>query len=183
MVFVSKLTPEQWAEARRLRAEGATYGTIARQFGVSERLIAERARKDRWAGPARRTKAAAGSGAARGSAGQALPAASAAVRSLLARRIYRIVDMKLKILELRVRKQLESAVQGDGDLTLDEQFTSDIASLIKTTEQATELEADVNPNAGGATGGKSADAEARASAAESFRREIAQRIETLIPPS
>jgi hypothetical protein len=183
MVFVSKLTPEQWAEARRLRADGATYGTIGRQLGVAERLIAERARKDGWAGPARSKRAAAGSGAARGCPGQALPAASAGVRSTLARRIYRIADVKLKILELRVRKQLESAVQGDGDLTLNEQDTSDIASLIKTIEQATELEADVNPNAGGAAGGRSADAEGRASAAESFRREIAQRIETLIPPS
>jgi hypothetical protein len=35
MTVKSLLTPEQWAEARRLRAEGASLDALAEQFGVT----------------------------------------------------------------------------------------------------------------------------------------------------
>ena len=44
MKFVSKLSPEQWAEARCLRAGGATFPQIAARFGLSASTIRARAR-------------------------------------------------------------------------------------------------------------------------------------------
>ncbi len=41
----SLLTPEQWAEARRLRAEGATFAAIGKHFGISGQHHRHRARR------------------------------------------------------------------------------------------------------------------------------------------
>src|SRR5262245_56061575 len=49
-LFVSKLSPEQWAECRRLRAEGLTYPELSERFGVSVDGIGQRARKEGWSG-------------------------------------------------------------------------------------------------------------------------------------
>ncbi len=51
MPFVSKLSPEQWAEARRLRAAGQSYAAIASSFGIAATTVRERARKEAWPSP------------------------------------------------------------------------------------------------------------------------------------
>jgi hypothetical protein len=179
--FVSKLSPEQWAEARGLRAQGSSFAAIADKFGLTPNTIRARANREGWD---RSAAAAAGVPARKAPARNArLSPASPTLRAGLAHRLYRIVDTKLKIMELRVRKQLDDATAGEGDLSLNQQDAADLASIIKTIHQATELEADADPRAGGAPGAKSADARARASEADALRHEIAERIETLIPPA
>ena len=51
-MFISKLSPEQWAEARRMRADGATYDAIGGHFGVSPRTVASRSWREGWPLPA-----------------------------------------------------------------------------------------------------------------------------------
>jgi hypothetical protein len=48
----SKLAPEQWAEARRLRAGGTPFADIAGRFAMSEVTIRRRAHREGWAEPA-----------------------------------------------------------------------------------------------------------------------------------
>jgi hypothetical protein len=109
-MFASRLTPEQWAEARRLRAEGTTLAAIGKQFGVNATSIAYRARREGWPAPPK-------------PAGKRNPLArrqvSADVRRRLTQRLYNIIDSKLELMELRMRKQLKQAkeaVKGSGDI-------------------------------------------------------------------
>ena len=51
MTFAAKYTPAQWAEARRLRAEGLTFRAIAKSLGFnSPATVSTRARKEGWWG-------------------------------------------------------------------------------------------------------------------------------------
>ena len=56
-----------------------------------------------------------------------------------------------------------------------------LAATMKTIEQATELDPDLHRDADG--GAKSSDAATRASEADARRREIAERLEGLVPPA
>ena len=49
--FVSKLSTEQWAEARRLYGRGATFTAIATQFDITRGAVAKRARREGWVAP------------------------------------------------------------------------------------------------------------------------------------
>lgn len=177
-MFTSLLSPEQWAEARRLRSEGATFAAIGKQFAVRGETIATRARRDGWPSPA-------------GSSTQAtrkskapLPADTADIRRGLARRVYRVMDLNLELMELRMQKQLKQAKkQKDGDSPAGdvEKDMRQLATTMKTIEQATELDPDLHRAADG--GAKSSDAETRASEADAQRREIAERLEGLVPPA
>ena len=173
-MFKSLLTPEQWAEARRLRGEGATFVAIGKQFAVDKNTIATRAKKEGWPSPAQANRKSKAS----------LPADTANVRRGLARRVYRVMDLNLSLMELRMEKQLKQAKkQRDGDMPAGdvEKDMRQLAATMKTIEQATELDPDLHRAADG--GAKSSDAATRASEADAFRREIAERIEKLIPPS
>ncbi len=100
MQFTSKLSPEQWAEARRMRADGALYAEIAERLGMSIHTIGHRARQEGWPSPTRPPSRAA----------RARPAspATASVRSRLAQRLYRVIEFKIKLMELRMIKQLQA---------------------------------------------------------------------------
>ena len=52
MSFTSKLSPEQWAEARRMRADGASYARIGRHFGLTPASILKCAQREGWSAPA-----------------------------------------------------------------------------------------------------------------------------------
>src|SRR5262245_65303171 len=95
----SNLSPEQWVEARRMRVEGAVYATIAERFGVSIHTIGQRARKESWpsrtAAPSRRAKSSSGS------------PATAGIRSRLAHRLYKVIEFTIRMMELRMYKQLQ----------------------------------------------------------------------------
>lgn len=179
MHFVSKLTPEQWADVRRLRAEGASYTALAERFGVKKETISARARKEGWLGP---SAPAAGAAARRPRSGGS--AATQAVRASLVRRLHSINEIKVRILELRMQKLLADAQQGKEISPAEwERTARDFADVIKSIDQVTEIDSDAAPAAGGGTKSYSSDALARASQADDFRREIADRIEKLIPPS
>lgn len=178
-MFKSLRSPEQWAEARRLRGEGATFAAIAKHLGLTVSTVSQRARKEGWPSPAGSLARA-----KRSSAASPPPASSADARRSLARRLFTVMDLNLELMELRMHKQLKQArKQKDGDIPAGdvEKDMRQLTTTMKTIEQATELDPDRAHDADG--GAKSSDAATRASEAEALRREIAERIEKLIPPS
>ena len=187
--FVSKLTPEQWAEVRRLRDGGATLADLSRRFGVTPGGIRDHARRHRWAGAP--TPAADGSGRFR----QAFKfAATLQARRALTRRAFRICELELSIMEKRMKKRLEqaSAEQGSGEPqpadAADHTETDRIQAIFKTIDDMTELEAGTDPTAGGrgkseSGGNAGSGADSESSEVDAFRREIAERLERLLPPA
>jgi hypothetical protein len=187
MPFATKLTPEQWAEARRLREGGATLVAVAERFGVTPGTISQRGRKEGWTSPVATRARTTAALPVRKAKVLALSPAAAGIRRRLILRVYNIMDLKLELMELRMHqrvKQARAAAQSTdepipaGD---DESEQRQLDTYIKTIEQTTELDPDRVRHVNG--GAATADAEARASEADAFRREIAQRIEKLIPPS
>ena len=43
-----RLSPDQWAEIRALRETGASFGALAREFGISKTAIMKRAKAEGW---------------------------------------------------------------------------------------------------------------------------------------
>jgi hypothetical protein len=176
-MFNSLLTPEQWAEVRRLRAEGATYAALGKQFGINADSICKRARREGWlSAPGSPT-----TGSARSKA--AAPDDTTHMRRAIAQRVYRVMNLNLELMELRMQKQLKDARKKNADIpAIDaEKEMRQLASAIKTIEQTTELDPDRHAHADG--GAKSSDAAARASEADARRREIAERLEGIVPPT
>ena len=177
----SPLTPEQWVEARRLRSEGATFAAIAAGLGISASTITNRARNEGWPPPA---------GSVPRARPQArpsfLPADTADVRRGLMHRLYALLGLSLEMTELRMSKQLKEAKKQarskDGEIpAAGEDELRQIANTMKTLEQATELDPELDRAADG--GARTAGAETRTSETDAFRREIAERLEKLIPPA
>jgi hypothetical protein len=195
MQFVSKLSSEQWAEARRMRAAGATYPQIAARVNVTAPTIGSRARREAWP---------CGSTAEVGQGRAASPATSS-IRVRLAQRLYKVIECKIKIMELRMIKQLQAHLQSDGcdpDGTVPHAPAKDeresFAALIESINQVTEMASEPAPAADGrrraATGAinteltaLSSDIEpdglAAASEKDALRRDIAERLAKIFPPS
>jgi hypothetical protein len=193
--FVSKLSSEQWAEARRLRMQGTPFKAIAQRFGISQKALRTRSSRHGWPSP--EASGHAGSALTPASYGSRLPQSTNHVRRMLARRLFRILDIELMLMELRMKKSLDevdasvkasaagsSTLVGAGDMDVPR-----LESIIKTINSVTELEADTDPRSRSgaklADGGKSQSGAARAAPSEAdvFRREIAERVEKLIPPA
>ena len=177
MMFKSLLTPEQWAEARRLRIEGATFVALGKQFGVTASAINRHARQEGWSSPG-------GSRSQARAKSDATPTADTTeMRRTLARRVYRVMNLNLELMELRMQKQLKDAKKRDADIpAIDaEKEMRHLAGVMKTLEQTTELDPDRTRAADG--GAKSSDAQSRASEADARRREIAERLAGIVPPS
>jgi len=179
MTFNSQLAPEQWAEARRLRAEGASFAALAKQFGLAVSTVSHRARREGWSSPSGSppsTRAPAKSKAA-------APDETTQMRRMLARRVYSVMNLNLALMELRMQKQLKDAKKKDADIpAIDaEKEMRNLAGVMKTLEQTTELDPDRHAHADG--GAKFSDAAARASEADARRREIAERLEGIVPPA
>jgi predicted transcriptional regulator len=172
MTYVSKLTGEQWAEAARLRQEGASYRLVARALGITPSAVRQHAQKHGWPGcapPSARTLRK-----------RSFIGASMAQRRRLIRRLYDAIDVRLTLMEQRMQQQL-AILQTDGAPAApgeNEREARAIGTLIrnldKVTEYAAALEAD-------ARGGSTIAAAALASEADAFRRDIAERIAKLIP--
>ncbi len=190
--FVSKLSSEQWAEARRLRAEGATFAAIAARFGMSAQAIATRARKDVWA----TSGSVIGAKPAKGRARVPSPA-TADIRHRLALRLYHILEIEICMLELRMSKELE-AYKNSSDLGLpaaaNKEVREHFAALIERFKQVTEMDSEPASAADGRR--KSVNREltalspdidpdglAIASEKDQFRAEIAERLGKLFPHS
>jgi hypothetical protein len=197
-MYISPLSPEQWADVRRRRAAGASFTALAAQVGLKPKTIAQRARSEGWprpgTGPRSETRPqaisskpadhldAAGSlDPVRSLLSAHLASSTAQVRRAFNRRFFRILELELMLVELRMQKRLEDARQNkDAPIASSEADLRSTQSVMKTVSEATEPQPDTDPKSRG--GGKSRSA-AGPSEADIFRREIAERLEKLIPPS
>jgi hypothetical protein len=195
MAFVSKLSPEQWAEARRLRAGGATYTAIAAALGVNADLIAKCARREGWSARGVGNAAAAATAARSG----ATSPGTAGIRSRLALRLYRVIECKIKMMELRMIKELQAYEQAGTDgtpppTTNDEResFAALIDSINRVTEIASEpapapagkrraASGPINPELTALSTDIDPDGLAIASEKDQYRREIAEHLGRMFP--
>jgi hypothetical protein len=193
MAFTSKLSPEQWAEARRMRAGGASYEAIGRHFGAAGSTIGACARREGWPSSARavpRTPARATPGASPGTAG---------IRGRLAERLYRVIEFRIRMMELRMIKQLQIH-EADPEAVAPPPPTKDerdsFAALIDSINQVTEMASEPAPAADGRrrTASRAASPEltalsddidpdglAAASEKDGFRRELAEHLGKMFP--
>ncbi|HEX6000837.1 MAG TPA: hypothetical protein VFZ16_15800 [Hyphomicrobiaceae bacterium] len=202
MVFRSKLSPEQWAEARRLYACGVRTEDIAKQIGRSRSAVFARATRDGWL----RMDAAAGT--ARQPLGCQSRAAAAAARGRLAARLYRLIEFSIRMMELRMTRQLQTHERdpdGDAPPALSKDERDSFVALIQSINKIMEMVSEPAPSAAaaathaGARAGKRKSAVevspeltalsddidagglAAASAKDSYRREIAEHLAKIFP--
>ena len=177
MRFVSKLSAEQWADARRLRAEGANFTAIGKAFNVTRDAISKCAKREGWDAPA-----ASGSPVAKARPAAPLPNDILQARRSLSRRILRILDLDLLIMEQRMQKRLNAAKDAEEPEGMSREEVERLGTFKKTIQDHTEYAPDTDRAVRGAAH-RAATAETLASEADVFRRELAERIAKLIPPS
>jgi hypothetical protein len=175
-----RLTPEQWAEVRRLRDDpDLTNKDIAARMGVSSCAIEQFARRRGW--PVRR----AGPKGVPVAGRPTFEALTVEARRSLIQRLYRAMDMKLKLMERRLEKQLEKLetdMPGADLSSADhERDARAFGTMIKNIDQVKEMQAELDRVAGGQPA-TAADAELFTEA-DRFRREIAERLSRFIPSS
>ena len=190
--FVSKLSPEQWAQARRLRAEGASFAELGRRFGIRHDSVSKRARKEGWVTPGDTAPQAVGG--RRVKVRRPSPA-TADIRRRLALRLYSVIEFRIRMMELSMQKQLDALEQNpDGAaptaVTKDERDA--FAALIENINQVTEMASEpasaadgrrksVNPELTALSSEIDAHGLAVASEKDQFRRDIAERLGKLFP--
>lgn len=191
-MFASKLSPEEWAEARRLRAAGDSYTAIARRFGVNHSTIAGRARREAWPSP--RGAAAPATPGAR--ARRASPA-TADIHAEVARRLFGVIAARTRMMELSMQKRLEARRKDDAGseqpiVTREERDA--FAALIQDIKQVLEIAPEPAATADGRT--RTADPElaalrdgidrhgvAVASEKDALRAELAEHLGKMFPQS
>lgn len=191
-MLVSKLSPEQWAEARRLRAAGETCAAIARRFGLTPGTVVRRARKEGWPGPG-----GASSPAASGAKARRPSPATADIHAEVARRLFGVIAVRTRMMELSMQKRLDARKKNDAGseppiVTREER--DDFAALIQDIKQVLEISPEPAAAADGRT--RTANPElaalsddidphglAVASKKDAHARAIAERLEKLLPPS
>jgi hypothetical protein len=203
MTFVAKYTLEQWAEARRLRAEGLSYVRIAECVGFATgKTVSTRASKEGWSSPAAAASAAAAGARVRRSPvppASRKPAspATARTRRSLAMRLYGVFELEIRMKELSMKKRLQTyrqASPGAEPPVVTEEERASFASLIEQINQVTEMASEpalaadgrrkstsVNPELTALSDDIDADALDAASEKDNFRREIADQLEKLVP--
>ena len=179
-----------------MRAGGATYPDIAAHLGVSDDTVGRRARGEGW------STASPPTAPRRGKRGSASPG-TAGIRSRLAQRLYKVIEFRIRMMELRMHKQLEAQLQSDGhdpDGAVPPAPTKDerdsFAALIESINQVTEMASEPAPAADGrrrtATGAINPeltalsddidpDGLAVASEKDQFRRELAEHLGKMFP--
>ncbi len=194
-VYSSKLSPEQWAEARRLYAAGQSCAAIARRFGLAADTVRKRASKEAWLASSATASALASAGGKRARAAGRPSAATAGIRAELAWRLLSVIAVQIRMKELYMHKQLEAYQRSDAGIeppvTARDQH-ADFAALIESIKQVTEIDSEPAATADGR--GPTANAEltrlspdidpdglAAASEKDAFRRDIAERLEKLFP--
>jgi hypothetical protein len=149
MKFAAKYTLAQWAEARRLRAEGLTFRVIAERVGFAQgSTVVRRASKEGWSSPADAAAAAAASPApvrrspVPPAAGKRPSPATARSRRSLAMRLYGVFELEVRMKELSMKKRLKSyrqAAPGAEPPAVTEEERASFASLIQQINQVTEM--------------------------------------------
>ena len=194
MVFAPKYTTQQWDEAKRLRAEGLSFAAIARRVGfATSTSVSTRARQEGWTDAGGTSVA----GAVNRKGRKPSPA-TVSIRRTLAVRLYTYVELKIRMMELRMKKRLENyAKKGrKGEPPpFTKADTDELSAVIEHINQVTEM---VSEPASAAAGGRKsainpeltalssdidADGLALASAKDDFRREIAEQLGKLLPSS
>ena len=190
MKFVSKLSPDAWAEARRLRADGESYAAIARRFGLRRHTVSQRARKEAWPSPA------AGPTVDHKVKARRPSPATADIRAGLGLRLFSVTAVSIRMMELKMQRELQAYEKGDAGtkpVTMKDQ-RDEIAALIETINQITEMASEPDATADGRR--KSANPEltrlsididpdglAIASEKDDLRAELAERLGKLFPQS
>jgi hypothetical protein len=196
MKFPAKYSLEQWAEARRLHAEGLTFPAIAERLGFAQpKTIRARARREGWLDDS-----------PDGVAGRAKPkpkprAASPTTvdtRRRLAQRLYKIVEVRIRKMELSMQKQLHALEQGADDISTPagakeerESFAALIAQINQVTEMASEpasaadgrRKSAINPELTALSGDIDPDGLAAASAKDQQRAELARQLAKAVGPA
>jgi hypothetical protein len=196
-MFISKLSPEQWAEARCMRADGAGYEAIGDRFGVRARTVSTRSRREGWPVPA----GVAPRRPARARPGPPPSPGTTGIRSRLAERLYRVIECRIRMMELRMIKQLQ-AQENDPDASVPpapgkderENFAALIDSISKVTEMASEsapaangrrrtatATGAINPELTALSRDIDPDGLAVASKKDDFRRELAEHLGKMFP--
>jgi hypothetical protein len=191
--FASKLSPEQWAEARRQRAEGATYDALSARFGVRAAAIGKRARKEGWAWPGE--SGAAGAAAPRAKARSASPG-TIDTRRRLARHLYGYLETRIKMMETNMQKKADAAAldpdAAPSTFTKGEQenFSALIHSINQVTEMASEPDSaapgrrkSINPELTALSDELDAAALAAASAQDEERARLAEQLAKAVGPA
>jgi hypothetical protein len=191
--FTSKLSPEQWAEARRLYAAGQSCVAIGGFFGIAGETVRKRARREGWLAPPRAASPCPSTGIKARARTPSL--ATATIRAELARRLLSVIAVQIRMTELYMMKQLEAYQKNDAGIeppaTAKDQH-ADFAALIESIKQVTEIDSDPAATADGRRGGTNPelaglstdidpDALAAASEKDNFRRDIAERLGKLFP--
>jgi hypothetical protein len=136
--FTPKLNPGQWAEARSMRAGGASCEAIARHFHLNVATVRKRALREGWPLPPGSKPRPAKADA------RTLPSpGTACIRSRLALRLYAVLECKIRMMELRMIRELQAHEQAGGDALPPiaderESFVALIASINQVTEMASE---------------------------------------------
>jgi hypothetical protein len=198
MKFATKYTPEQWAEARCLRAQGLTFPAIAERLGFAKAAtVKARARQEGW--PNGKADGAVAAKAKPKPKARAASPATIDTRRRLAQRLYKIVEFRIKRMELSMQKQVQALEQGYDDLTtpaVTREERESFAALIEQINQVTEMASDpataadgrrksasLNPELTALSDDLDPDAVAAASEKDALRREIADKLEKLVPPA
>jgi hypothetical protein len=193
-LFASKLSPEQWAEARRQRAEGATYEVLSARFGVRPAAIRNRARKEGWAP---RGAAEAKPGKPAKVEARAASPATAEVRHDLALKLCRIIGINIQILELRMTTELKAhqqALEAGEPLPALKDEREAFAALIEQINQVTEMASEpdsaapgrrksVNPELTALSDELDPAALAAASAQDTERARLAEQLAKAVGPA
>ena len=204
MKSARKYTPEQWAEARRLRAEGLTFARIAEHLGFAvPRTVAARALKEGWPSPRSAAASPAKRARSRPTAAPAVarkPPSPASLRTCraLAMRLYGVFELEIRMKELSMKKRLKSYRQAGHDAeppVVTTQERESFAALIQQINQVTEMASEpalaadgrrkfatLNPELTALSDEPDADALGAASQKDELRREIADELEKLGPP-
>ena len=193
MRFVTKYSPEQWAEARRLRADGLTFVDIAQRLGfATSNTLSAQFRKKGWIGARGKTVA----GAAKSKGSKPSPA-TVSIRRTLAVRLYTYVELQITMMELRMKKRLDAYANAPAGTELPPFTKSDVdefAALIQQIHQVTEMASEpasaaaggrksaTNPELTALSSDLDADGLAIASEKDHFRRDIAEQLGKLLPP-
>ena len=104
------------------------------------------------------------------------------MRRRLVRRLFRILESNLELMEKRMQTQLEDPEKAKNvPATEREREARAAATLVRSLDKVTEIAADLDRTTDGR--GESTDADQLFAEADQFRRELAERLSKFIPVS
>jgi len=169
------LTQQQWDEVRRAYTGNTeSVRAIAGRFGIARWDLHHRAKAEGW--PPRRARSSA-------PAKRSLAPTTITVRRRLLRRLFRILETEIDLMESRMHKRVEDLASGKDDVPAAEREREAraMANFVRSLDKVTEIAADLDRTTDGR--GESTDADELFAEADRFRRELAERLSKFIPVS